>query len=79
MLLFQEIGGEFKDKITLHGFWKVKCQWEVGEVARWEWWRDNEGARRERRESDEVGMWEVHGFILGWGTQGEVKILSFCF
>ena len=27
---------ELKDKIMLHGFREVKCQWEVGEVGRWE-------------------------------------------
>ena len=59
---------EFKDKIMLHGFREVKCWWEVGEVARWE-----------RRESGEVGRWEVPGFIQEWGTQVESKILSFCF
>ena len=59
---------EFKDKIMLHGFGEVKCWWEVGEVGRWERW-----------ESGEVGSWEVPGFIEGWGTQSESKILSFCF
>ena len=56
---------EFKDKITLHGFRKVKCQREVGEVGRWEWWKGNEVARRERRESDEVGRSEVPGLLQG--------------
>ena len=37
----------------------------------------NEVARSERWESGEVGRWEVPGFIQGWGTQGESKILSF--
>ena len=36
-------------------------------------------ARWERRESGEVGRWEVPGFIQEWGTQGESKILSFFF
>ena len=38
-----------------------------------------EVARWERQDSGEVGRWEVPGFIQGWGTQGESKILSFCF
>ena len=59
---------EFKDKIMLHGFREVKCRWEVGEVARWE-----------RRGNGEVGRWEFPGFIERWETQGESKILSFCF
>ena len=72
---------EFKDKVMLHNFRKVKCRWEVGEVGRWErWrWRGNEVARLKRQESSEVGSWEVPGFIRGWRTQGESKILSFCF
>ena len=70
---------EFKDKIMLHGFRKVKCWWEVGEVGRWERWKGNEVARWERWESGEVGRWEFPGFIQQWGTQGESKILSFCF
>ena len=61
---------EFNDKIMLHGFREVKCWWEVGEVGRWE---------GKVGESGEVGRWEVPGFIQGWGTQGESKILSFCF
>ena len=44
----------------------------------WEWWKGNKMARWERRESGEVGRWEVPGFIQGWGIQGESKILS-CF
>ena len=32
-----------------------------------------------RWEVGEVGRWEVPGFIQGWGTQCESKILSFCF
>ena len=63
----------------LHGFREVKCQWEVGEVGRWERWKGNEVARWERRESGELGRWEVPGFIQGWGTQGKFKILFFCF
>ena len=59
---------EFKDKIMLHNFWEVKCWWEVVEVGSWE-----------RRENGDVGGWEVPGFIREWGTQGESKILSFCF
>ena len=70
---------EFKDKIMLHGFREVKCQWEVGKVGRWERMKGNEVARWKRRESGEVGRWEVPGFIQGWGTQSESKILSFCF
>ena len=70
---------EFKDKIKLHGLGEVKCQWEVGVVGSWERWKSNEVARWERQESGEVGRWEVPGFIQGWGTQGESKILSFCF
>ena len=63
----------------LHGFKEVKCCREVGEVGRWERWNGNEMASWKRRESGEVGKWEVPGFIQGWGTQGESKILSFCF
>ena len=62
---------DFKDKIMLHGFRKVKCRWEVGEVGRWERWKGNEVARWERWESGEVARWEVLSFIQGWGTQGE--------
>ena len=62
---------EFKDKIMLHSFREVKCWWER--------WEGNEVARWERWESGEVGRWEVPGFIQGWETQGESKILSFCF
>ena len=39
----------------------------LGKVARWE-----------MQESGEVDRWEVSGFILGWATQGESKILSLC-
>ena len=67
---------EFKDKIMLHDFREVKCWWEVGEVGRW---KGIEVARWERRESGEVGRREVPGFIQGWGTQVEPKIISFCF
>ena len=70
---------EFKDKLMLHGSREVKCQCELGEVGRWEKWKGNEVARWKRQESGEVGRWEVPGFIQGWGTQGESKILSFCF
>ena len=42
-------------------------------------WKDNEVARWERGESGEVARWEVPDFIQGRGTQGESKILSFCF
>ena len=42
-------------------------------------WKGTEMARWERQESGEVGRWEVPSFIQGWGTQGESKILSFCF
>ena len=73
----------------LHGFREVKCQLEGGEVGRWErwkgnevgrWesWKGNEVVRWERREGGEVERWEVPGFIQGWGTLGESKILSFC-
>ena len=62
------MGAEFKDKIMLHGFREGKCRWEVGKVGRWE-----------KQESGEVGRWEVPGFIQGWGTPCESKILSFCF
>ena len=41
--------------------------------------KSNEVARMERQESGEVGRWEVPDFIQGWETQGESKILSFCF
>ena len=70
---------EFEDKIMLHGFREVKCWWEVGEVGRWERWKDNEVAKWERWESGELGRWEVPGFIQWWVTQVETKILSFCF
>ena len=70
------MGVEFEDKIMLHGFREVKCWFVVGEVGRW---KDNELARWERQKSGEVGRWELPGFIQGWGTQGEYKILSFCF
>ena len=73
------MGVEFKDKIMLHGFKEVKCQWEVGEMGRWKRWNGNEVAMWERKESGEVGRWEVPGFIQRWVTQGESKILSFCF
>ena len=46
---------EFKDKIMLHGFREVKCQWEVGEVGRSERWKGNEVSRWERQEIGEVG------------------------
>ena len=36
-------------------------------------------ARWQRWESSEVVMWEVPGFIRGWGTQDESKIPFFCF
>ena len=39
-----------------------------GRVMRWE-----------RRESGEVGRWEIPGFIQGWGALSESKVLSFCF
>ena len=39
----------------------------------------SEMARQERRDSSEVTRWEIPCFIQGWGTQGETKILSFCF
>ena len=32
----------------------------------------------ERWEIGEMGRWEVPGFIQGWVTQVESKILSFC-
>ena len=46
-------------------------KWEGGKSARIIRW--------EGRESGELGRWEVPGFIQEWGTQGESKILSFCF
>ena len=55
---------------------KLKCWWEAGEVEMWEKWNSNEVAWWKRQESGEVGRWEVPGFIQGWGTQGESKILS---
>ena len=70
---------ELKYKIMLHSFREVKCCWGAGEVGRWERWKGNEVARRKRQESGEVGKWEIPGFIQGWETQGESKILSFCF
>ena len=70
---------DFEGKILLHCFREVKCWWEVVEVGRWERWKDNEVAKWERWESGELGRWEVPGFIQRWGTQGESKILSFCF
>ena len=79
MLLFQEMGVEFKDKIMLHDFREVKRWWEVGEVGRWETWKDNEVTRWERQGSGDVRWWEVPCFYQGWGTQCECKILSFCF
>ena len=39
----------------------------------------NEVARCERQGSGKVGRWEVLHFIQKFGTQGESKILSFCF
>ena len=48
-------------------------------MGRWERWNGNEVVRSERQESGEVARWEVSGFIQGLGTQGESKILSFCF
>ena len=42
-------------------------------------WKGGKGGRVMRWESGEVGKWKVPGFIQGWGTQGESKILSFCF
>ena len=70
---------KFKDKVMLHGFKEVKCWWEVGEVISWERWKGNKVTSCERQESGEVVRWEVPGFIQGWETQGESKILSFCF
>ena len=70
---------EFEDKIMLHGLREVKCWSEFGEVGRWGRWKDNVVARSERQESGEVRRWEVPSFVQGWGTQGEPKILSFCF
>ena len=63
-----------KDKIMLQGFKEVKYRWEVCEVGRW---KGNEVTKWERRESGEVGRWEIPGSIQGLGTQGESKILSF--
>ena len=57
------MGVEFKDKIMLHDFREVKCQWEVVEVGRWERWKCNEAASCEKRESGKVVSWEVPGFI----------------
>ena len=50
---------EFEDKIMLHGFREVKCWWEVGEVGRWERWKDNEVGKWKRRES-----WEGRRFLV---------------
>ena len=63
------------------------CQEEGGEVGklkgsemgRRERWDGSEVAKRERWESDKVRRWEVHGFIQGWGMQGQSQISSFCF
>ena len=41
--------------------------WEKSKVGSWERW-----------EGSEVEIWEVPGFIQGWGMQGESKIASFC-
>ena len=62
--------------ILIEGYQCFICPWEVREVERWE---GSEMTRCQRRESDEVGRWEVPGFIQGIGTQGESKVSSFCF
>ena len=67
---------EFEEKIMLHGFRELKCWWEGGKVGKV---KGYEVTRWERQESGEVGRWEVPGFIQRWVTQGESKILSFCF
>ena len=64
---------EFEDKIMLPGFREVKCWWEVGKGGKIMRWQGGKGG------SGEVGRWEVPGFTQRWGTQGESKILSFCF
>ena len=66
----------FEEKIMFHGLREVKCWWEGRKVGKVEGY---EVTRWERQMSGGVGRWEVSGFIQGWGTQGESKILSFCF
>ena len=48
-------------------------------MGRWERRKGNEVARWERWESGEVGRLEIPDSIQGLRTQGEFKILSFCF
>ena len=45
----------------------------------WEGGKGGRVMRWERQGSGELGRWKVPGFIQRWGTQGESKILSFCF
>ena len=54
-------------------------QLKGSEMGRRERWDGSEVAKRERWESDKVRRWEVHGFIQGWGMQGQSQISSFCF
>ena len=54
-------------------------RWEKSEVPRPERWEGSEVTIWEMGEGSEMARWEVLGFIQGWGTQGETKILSFCF
>ena len=46
-------------------------RYEGGKGGRLMRWQGGKGER--------VVRWKVSGFIHGWGTQGESKILSFCF
>ena len=64
------MGVEFKDKIMLHGFWEVKCRWEVGKVGRWERWKANEVARWERWR---VVRWEGGRFLVLF-SDGEHRV-----
>ena len=70
---------EFEDKIILHGFREENVggrlvRWEGGKCEGIMRWQGGKG-----RENGDMGRWEFPGFIQGWGTQGESKILSFCF
>ena len=54
-------------------------RWEKSEVPRPERWEGSEVEIWEMGEGSEMARWEVLGFIQGWETQGETKILWFCF